>query len=210
MTQRIDLGNLAASISGGDIHFVLSAWLGGYLNQNDTATVIAHFLDAANAEIGSAQLSPVTAAERGNQTKLLFREQFGSMPTQTRYVNLELTAVRATGENDGYADNISLELVQTADLDFNGLINSADWSLFRQGQQVNMNGLTPANAFRLGDLNGDLRNDHDDFVIFKNAFDAMNGPGAFAAMAAVPEPVAAVLAALAASVAGFNRRGGPR
>ena len=37
--------------------FTLSAWLGGYGSQTDTATVFAHFLNAANAEIGTAQFA---------------------------------------------------------------------------------------------------------------------------------------------------------
>ncbi len=206
MTQRIDVSNLASLISGGEVRFVLSAWLGGYLDQNHTATVVAHFLDATNAEISSAQLAPVTAAERGNLTQLIFREQLGSLPAETRSVFLELTAVRATGENDGYADNISLELLEPGDLDFDGFINADDWGLFRQGQQRDMSGLTLAEAFRLGDLNGDLRNDHDDFVMFKNAFDAMNGAGAFAALIAVPEPLGVLLAAVALSLTTWQRR----
>ena len=48
----------------------------------------------------------------------------------------------------------------------------------------------------LGDLNGDFRNDHADFVTFKAAFDAANGSGAFLAMLqSVPEPSALVLLA---------------
>ena len=34
----------------------------------------------------------------------------------------------------------------------------------------------------MGDLNGDLRNDHADFVIFKAAFEAAHGTGSFAAI----------------------------
>jgi hypothetical protein len=43
-----------------------------------------------------------------------------------------------------------------------------------------------------------LRNDHSDFVIFKNAYEAAHGNGSFAAMLAVPEPSSIVLLALAA------------
>jgi hypothetical protein len=201
MTQRIDVTNLAATIGGGHVSFLLSAWLGGYFNQNDTATVIAHFLNSSNAEIGAAQLAPVTAAERGNVTKFLLREQLAGLPSQTRFINLELSAVRLpTGENDGYADNIALTLLLTGDLDFNGLVNVSDWSIFRSGQQVNMTGLTLGQAFALGDLNGDLRNDHADFVMFKSTFDAANGVGAFVRMlASVPESSTIALCALALS-----------
>lgn len=208
MTQRIDVGNLTSAIANGQVTFLLSAWLGGFTNQNDTATVVAHFLDSTSAEIGLVQLLPVTAADRGNVTKFLLREQLNSLPTATRYIDIELTATRVpTGENDGYADNISLMLLRTGDLDFNGVINVADWSLFRNGQHVNMSGLTLAQAFALGDFTGDLHNNHADFVIFKSAFDAANGAGAFVAMlASVPEPSAVSLCILALSLPLVGKR----
>jgi hypothetical protein len=198
MTQRIDVGSLSDVIDSGLTTFLLSAWLGGFANQNDTATVVAHFLNDSGAQLGFAQLAPVTSAERGDVTKFLFREQLNSLPTSTRFIDIELTATRLpTGENDGYADNISLILLLAGDLDFNGLVNVADWILFRDGQHTSMTGLTLAEAFERGDLNGDLHNDHADFVIFKTAFDALNGEGAFVRMlAAVPEPSTLTLCAL--------------
>ena len=41
----------------------------------------------------------------------------------------------------------------------------------------------------MGDLNGDFRNDHADFALFKAAFESTNGAGSFAAIViGVPEP----------------------
>ena len=146
MTQRIDVSNLASSIDGGNIDFVLSAWLGGFSSQNDIATVIAHFMNSSNVEIGTAQLPAVTAANRGNVTGLLLREQLGDVPAFTRSINIESTATRSTGENDGYTDNISLVFGFIGDLNNDMLINLADWNLFRSGQLVNMTGFTRAQA----------------------------------------------------------------
>ncbi len=133
MTQQIDVSNLATQIDSTNVDFVLSAWLGGYLSQEDNATVIAHFLNGANADIGSAQLAAVTAANRGNATGFLLREEFGDLPTLTRSIKIELTATRATGENDGYVDNISLMIGLTGDLNFDANIDATDWNLFRSG-----------------------------------------------------------------------------
>jgi hypothetical protein len=191
MTQRIDVSNLASTIDGGAAGFALSAWLGGYGSQSDSATVFARFINAANTEIGSAQLAPVTAADRGNVTKLLFRQQLGSVPPLTRAIDIVLTATSSTGENDGYSDNISfvLSLINSiADLNHDGVVNVADWQQFRAGQQINMSNFTAAQAMAAGDLNGDFRNDHADFVMFKATYDAINGAGSFTAMLAVPEP----------------------
>jgi hypothetical protein len=200
MTQRIDAGDLAGDIEAGLVSFWLSGWLGGFANQNDTATVVARFLDDSASEIGSSQLAPVTASDRGNVTKLLLREQISSLPKSTRFIDIELSATRASGENDGYADNLGLVLLRTGDLDFNGLLDASDWGMFRSGQHANLAGLTLGEAYELGDLNGDLLNDHADFVIFKTVFDAQNGAGAFLEMlTSVPEPPTMALCLLAMS-----------
>ena len=208
MTQRIDVSNVASTIDTGTLDFTLWAWLGGYASQNDTASVVAHFLNASNNEIGTAQLAPVTATERGNVTKLLFREQIGDVPALTRFVKIDLVATRSAGENDGFADNISFLLGLLGDLNSDSAVNVADWMLFRNGQQVNMTGMTRAQAMALGDLDGDFRNDHGDFVLFKATFEYLNGAGSFAAMlAAVPEPATLFLALIGGSLmAGQSRR----
>jgi hypothetical protein len=149
-------------------------------------------------------------------TELLFRQQLGNVPPQTRTIEILLTAISSTGENDGYADNISLVLSATSgfgDLNNDGVVNVADWQQFRNGQQINMSGFTAAQALAAGDLNGDFRNDHADFVLFKSVFDAVNGTGAFATMlAGVPEPTSGLLAAMGLAgfwglVGGRTRRG---
>ena len=55
----------------------------------------------------------------------------------------------------------------------------ADWVIFRTNQQTNLTSLSKAQAYRLGDLDGDLHDDFADFVLFKNAYDIANGAGAF-------------------------------
>jgi len=72
------------------------------------------FLDGANIEIGSATLGPVTPADRGNQTGLLFREVQGFLPVGTTTINLSLSMERLnSSDNDGYADNLSF-VINTA------------------------------------------------------------------------------------------------
>lgn len=93
------------------------------------------------------------------------------------------------------------------DLNVDGVISSADWAIVRANQHVSLSGKSLAQAYRLGDFNGDLANDHADFVAFKNLYDAANGVGAFAAMvSAVPEPTTWVLAAASATLLISRRR----
>jgi hypothetical protein len=88
-------------------------------------------------------------------------------------------------------DNQAFEL---GDLDVDGDIDSADWEILRSNQHTNLAGKSLAEAYRLGDLTGDLANNHPDFVTFKNVFESTNGAGSFAAMVAqVPEPTTATL-----------------
>jgi len=85
------------------------------------------------------------------------------------------------------------------DLNGNCSVGVDDWQQFRSGQLADLTGLTPSQAYAMGDLNGDKRNDHADFVLFKSAFDATNGAGAFTAMlTAVPEPASGALVVIGA------------
>jgi hypothetical protein len=82
----------------------------------------------------------------------------------------------------------------SGDLNFSGTLNAADWVVLRTNQHTSLAGLSKAQAYALGDLNGDLRNDFADFALFKQAYDVANGSGAFATMvASIPEPTTSLL-----------------
>lgn len=86
------------------------------------------------------------------------------------------------------------------DLNVDSAIDSADWMILRSNQHTSLAGKSLAEAYRLGDLNGDKLNNFEDFAAFKSLYDAANGAGAFAAMvASVPEP-SAILIVLAAGI----------
>ncbi|MEX0610925.1 MAG: PQQ-dependent sugar dehydrogenase [Pirellulales bacterium] len=92
-----------------------------------------------------------------------------------------------------------------SDLDFNGDIDVADWSVFVANAFGNLAGLSGAEAYGKGDLDGDGDNDYTDFLLFKSDFNAANGSGTFeAAMLGVPEPSSLVLA-ISAAAAGLFR-----
>jgi hypothetical protein len=86
----------------------------------------------------------------------------------------------------------------SADLTFDGFITEADWAIFIAGAHANMTGLSAAEAYQMGDLDGDFDNDIYDFDLFRQAFEASNpAAGAFEAMlagyAAIPEPSSILL-----------------
>lgn len=109
--QRLDVSANAADIAKGTVGYTLSGWLGGWTNQTDNAYLYVSFLDAANNVLGSTSLGPVTPADRGNQTGLLYRDTSGLLPVGTTQISFELSMQRlVSGDNDGYADNLSFTM----------------------------------------------------------------------------------------------------
>lgn len=114
--------------------------------------------------------------------------------------------------NGGISGTGIVEYTGTAaarsDLNGDGLINALDWSsAFLPNLGKAFTGELPVAAYLKGDLDGDLDNDYNDFILFKADYVAVNGLGAFLALTGVPEPSSLVFALLAsAAVAGVRRR----
>ena len=73
--------------------------------------VVAHFLNGGGVEIGSTQIGPVLAADRGNTTGFVFRSVSGAVPPGTRTVRVEQVATRAAGGttyNNAYSDKVQI------------------------------------------------------------------------------------------------------
>lgn len=95
--------------------YSLSGWLGGWADQDDNALFYVQFLDEFDNEIGSSAIGAVMAQDRGNRTGLLYREAEGLLPTGTRKLSFWLSMERlVSGDNDGYADNLSFILQEPA------------------------------------------------------------------------------------------------
>ena len=105
----IHVSSLATAIDAG-VMWTLTGWLGGYVGQNDRASLTAVFMDDLGSVLDNASIGPVTADERNNITSLVDRTATGSVPIGTRKISVKIDAVRASGYNDGYADNLSLVL----------------------------------------------------------------------------------------------------
>jgi hypothetical protein len=106
-----------------------------------------------------------------------------------------------------------IQLTEDGDLNRDGDVNLQDFQLFLGGLHANLGGLSFDDAYAEGDLNGDLANNHKDFLLFKNAYDAANGFGAFAAALQAPEPAGlavVALGAVGAVLVGRSTRAGSR
>jgi hypothetical protein len=110
-TQDVNVSSIISSIDGGTDTATLSADLGGFDTQNDSAMVVASFLNVAGTELGSLTIGPVTETDRNGTTELLPRSGSAKVPVGTRTIRVVLTSTRTDGTyNDGYADNLSLTL----------------------------------------------------------------------------------------------------
>ncbi|TWT35296.1 hypothetical protein KOR34_01840 [Posidoniimonas corsicana] len=88
-----------------------------------------------------------------------------------------------------------------SDLNFNGEIDPGDWTAFKPNHLTDLAGLTAAETYRLGDLDGDGDNDYDDFLLFRSDYIGALGAGAFQSLLQVPEPSGGLLTLLAAGAA---------
>jgi hypothetical protein len=113
-SQRIDVTSAASEIDAGRVTATLSALLGGFATQADSATVTATTISAAGAEIGHVTVGPVTTADRQGVTTLLPRTLSTPVPAGTRFIDVRIDITRVEGSyNDGYVDNVSVTLAST-------------------------------------------------------------------------------------------------
>ena len=95
------------------------------------------------------------------------------------------------------------------DFDTDGDIDADDWMILRGSQHADLSNERELAAYFQGDLNGDLQNNHTDFVIFASLYDDANGTGSFQDMLEnIPEPggMPLSLAAIGFSFGFWRRR----
>jgi hypothetical protein len=103
------------------------------------------------------------------------------------------------GANDAVLQATAITLLPDGDYNGNGIVDAADYTVWR-------NSLGGINLAADGNRDGMI--DDDDYAVWKSNFGetAGSGSGAMGSNAAVPEPAAAVLWLIAASVACATRR----
>ncbi|GAA2396185.1 hypothetical protein Cme02nite_64900 [Catellatospora methionotrophica] len=113
LTQTANIATLATDVDAADINYSLAGYLGGYLTQTDNAKVVVTFKNSGGTSLGTAQIGPVSPADRANVTGLLQRTTTGTVPVGTRTITVVVTSTRDSGtNNDGYFDNLSLVLTK--------------------------------------------------------------------------------------------------
>jgi hypothetical protein len=110
--QDISLESARFAIATGGVSYELEGWFGGYGSENDRASLTLRFFDADGAPLDQITIGPVTNSDRGSTTSLHHRVASGGVPSATvsASVTLVMTRTCCSSFNNGYADNLSLEL----------------------------------------------------------------------------------------------------
>ncbi len=124
-------------------------------------------------------------------------------PTEDLFVSLVNSANTVVNASMAFTGNGGVPFSRS-DLNFDGTITAADWSVFTTYAATSMAGLSKAQSYGRGDLDADGDNDYNDFKLFKADYTLAHGAGSFEAMlASVPEPTALYLI-VAGVVAGMS------
>ena len=113
MWQRINTTDLSDFFIGNQVlRFSLSAWIGGFDDQDDRVSVSLVFLNETMSKLDNViTIGPVFTADRKNQSKLLFKNATGFVPDGTYSLEVYVQFTGVSGlHNDGYVDNIVLAL----------------------------------------------------------------------------------------------------
>ena len=107
MTQTLDLNDILNQEEN-LLKFELSAYLGGFENQEDTASFTVIFMTANGDEIQKETIDGPNFSERNNKTTLILNELSGNIPVGTSKVKFVLE----THGKHGYADNLSFKIIK--------------------------------------------------------------------------------------------------
>lgn len=124
--QDIDLSGVATDIDGGGVGYDLSGWIGGYYDQEDSATISAVFYDADETELSRGSIGPLSAAERNFSRNFFYLATGGTVPPTTRRVRIIMDFTGGFRSLDGYVDNLSFSLRRMGDIDGNGCVDDSD------------------------------------------------------------------------------------
>lgn len=112
--QRIDVSALAGLTASETVAYDLSAWLGGYTDQNEYLLLTAHFLDARGRPVAEpVGLGVVHVYDRSGETGFVHRQERGTLPAGTHTIQIVVETIGDQNPpyvQDGYADNIKLVL----------------------------------------------------------------------------------------------------
>src|SRR4051794_3925793 len=136
----------------------------GSVDSNDAWTVLSTAGSKTNLAEGEANIG-------GNGGTLSNASiNLGTAWRKSPYQDMQATITFADGTVAPLDVVYSGTAISSADLNTDGAVNGADWTLFKANWATSLTGLTKVEAFYVGDLNGDLKHDLSDFLLFKTAY----------------------------------------
>ena len=108
MHQEIGLSGISEEIGWNNLTYALSAFIGGYSDQDDRMEVLVEFFDSEGLLLLSDSIGPIYATDRGGVTGIFLREASGQVPADSSWARVTLNAYLDSGYNDAYADDVSL------------------------------------------------------------------------------------------------------
>lgn len=197
------LRNTSGSAINGIESYSIDSASGG-INPANWTPIAGGTNTSSNGELMQTFAAPINLA---NSQSIPLSNASGAWlksPQEDLTMVLNLTGGATRTVNVSFINNGGTRFLE-GDFNFDNAITVADYQYLVGFAESDLSGLSPTEAYRLGDLNGDNANNIRDFAAFKDLYNAANsGAGAFEAMlAAIPEPNAAMLAgfALLSSVA---------
>jgi Glucose / Sorbosone dehydrogenase len=97
--------------------------------------------------------------------------------------------------------------IQLGDFDADGHISRLDFALLAENAYTDLGVTSAAESHSLGDMNGDLKTDYVDFLLFRDVFIAAHGAAAFNQLSLAPEPGSLGLLVAGALATAVVRRG---
>jgi hypothetical protein len=113
--QILNVANASSSINSGNVSYTLSGAFGGYLAENDTASLFVTFFDSNDHVISTSNIiGGHNSTYRNSISQLLYDSTTGTIPIGTQSVEFSLTMTKTEGfYNNAYADNLSFVASQT-------------------------------------------------------------------------------------------------
>lgn len=106
MYQIINLTIFSSVIDQNKVSYNFSAWLGGWEAQDDFASLFINFYNSNNVIIGNVTIGPVHPVDRLYRTQLLYRQNTGMVPVNTRSIRIYVEMTATTYTCDVSVDDI--------------------------------------------------------------------------------------------------------
>jgi len=156
-------------------------------------------LSAAGSHTTFQEASTGDAGAIGIGESITFSLPDGWIPSPTEDITVSMQL--SGGQLLNFVAEFIGEPLTRSDLNFDDELDEQDWLTFVANHAADLSAFSLAEAYALGDLNGDGENDFLDFRLFQSDYIAANGEAAFQdLLSQVPEPGTLVMAMVFATL----------